>query len=164
MKLNLKARVIKQEGNLWGLRAEYWDSGSGAAGCIFFCPATRRWLVSFRSAHVMEPHTWGIWGGKLDGRETPLEAVKREAEEETGHSAEGIEFIPSYVYQDGSFKYRNFIAIVDAEFEPEMDWETEGFRWCKINEFPNKLHFGLKALYPYLVDFDKGYNNEEKQA
>ena len=108
-----------------------------------------------------EPHTWGVWGGKFDGNEGPLEAVKREVEEETGHSANGIKFVPSYVYKDGSFSYHNYIAIIEKEFEPQLDWETEDFEWCDINKFPKGLHFGLKALYPYLVDFDKSYKNEE---
>ena len=61
---------------------KYWDSGLGAAGCIFISKDTGRILLAHRSGRVLEPHTWGTWGGKVDEGESPTQAVVREIEEE----------------------------------------------------------------------------------
>jgi len=136
---------------------EYW--GHLGAGILPICKETKRLLVPFRSGYVLEPHTWGVWGGKIDlGEEDEYErtlsvdasveaAAKREFVEESEYDGE-IKLIPAYVYRDGSFAYHNFFGLVDYEFEPVLNWETESFKWMTYDELlalPKK-HFGLVAL------------------
>lgn len=90
--------------------------------------------------------------GALDGKERPKDAVKREVEEETSYKGK-YTVIPSFMFQKGDFKYHNFIIVVDEEFEPNLNWETENFGWFGVDEFPTALHFGLKSLYPYLKKY-----------
>ena len=133
--------------------SHFW--GSVGAGVLPVCPTTGRALISFRSAYVQEPNTWGVWGGKLDlenGDETEDDveiAARREFREETGFSGQ-LRLIPAYVFRakGGNFVYHNFIGIVSEEFEPELDWETEDFRWMTWDELNklNRKHFGLVEL------------------
>ncbi len=128
----------------------FW--GKAGAGCIFFARDTKRILLNHRSSYVEQPNTWGVWGGAIDGRETPLEAVKREAYEESGQRITNDQIIPIYVFHDtkSGFKYYNFIVTVDREFTPnipaESQWETSGWRWIDYGDWPKPLHFGVGAI------------------
>lgn len=109
--------------------------------------------MSYRSAYVNEPHTWGIWGGKLDDDEVQSEikdVVRREFREETGFDCNCFELVPLYIYQssDGNFKYYNFLGLFEDEFTPRLDWETEKFKWMTWDELMKlrPKHFGLKEL------------------
>lgn len=119
--------------------------GRAGAGCIFLAKDTKRFLISFRSGHVNTPHTWGVWGGAIDDGEDPTEAVKREIQEETGYVGP-TKLYPLYVYKDGTFRYFNFLAVVENEFKPRLDWETENYKWVDFGDWPTPLHYGLKSL------------------
>ena len=130
--------------------------GNMGAGILPYCQKTRRFLLSFRSKYVLEPHTWGIWGGKVDEEDMDniKDAAVRELQEETRYNDE-IFLLPSYVYQEKGFTYYNFIGIVREEFEPILDWEnendvieTEDYRWVTLDELLmiKPKHFGLNAL------------------
>ena len=128
---------------------KFW--GNTGAGGLFYCTKTNRFLVSHRSAIVNEPHTWGTWGGAIDDDETPVEAVKREVTEETKFKGK-YKLVPSFIFKSSNFRYHNFIIIVNKEFIPTLQWESKGYAWLKIDEFPkgDDLHPGLRAWLPYL--------------
>lgn len=122
----------------------YW--GNEAAGCIFIAKDTGRILLAHRSNRVkFEPNTWGTWGGKIDFEETPKETIAREVEEETGFS-EKYKINHLYTYEDGGFKYYNYIVVVPFEFTPQLNWENDNSKWVEYGEWPNPLHFGMEAL------------------
>jgi len=127
----------------------YW--GTIGAGIVPFCKTTKRFLVGFRSAYVLEPHTWSGFGGKLDiddGVDEEIdEAAIRELEEETCYSG-NIELIKGFVFKDKNFEYHNFIGIVDEEFKPILNWENEDYKWLSYHELLNleKKHFGLDVF------------------
>ena len=123
--------------------------GSAGAGCIFYAKATGRVCLSFRSALVLQPRTWGTWGGAIAEGEDFYDAARREVQEEAGFDGH-YELIPAYVFQKGDFRYANFIAVVEEEFTPDLDWETEAFAWFDLADvmtmMVQPLHFGLYAL------------------
>lgn len=125
----------------------FW--GNKGAGVLPFCSSTKRFLINHRSGYVNEPHTWGVWGGAIDSNEQPRQAVLRELREEAGYTGH-IELIDAYIFRSsgGGFTFYNFIGIVDEEFEPELDWESQGFEWIGYDDLLNKdnLHFGLESL------------------
>lgn len=121
----------------------FW--GSQGAGCVIMARDTRRFLIPHRSMHVEQSGTWGTWGGAIDANESPASAAKREVEEESGYKGH-IELVPLYIFVKGTFRYSNFLAIVDKEFAPKLDWETQGYKWVKFGEWPHPLHFGFKAI------------------
>ncbi len=127
---------------------KFW--GNLGAGVLPICKKTGRILVAYRSRYVNEPHTWGIFGGKLDeeyGEEDLQEVAKREFVEESGFNG-NVQLIPAYIYKAKGFEYHNFIGVVDDEFKPELDWETEKIQWVNFDEFVKLYpkHFGLKTL------------------
>lgn len=121
----------------------FW--GKQGAGCIILAKSTGRILLPHRSIHVQEPNTWGVWGGAIDSDEDPRSAARREAEEEAGYSG-SIQMIPLSVFSKGDFRYHNFLAIVEDEFQPRLNWETQGFVWTTLDDLPSPLHFGLKYV------------------
>lgn len=121
----------------------FW--GKQGAGCIFLARDTHRIMLAHRSEDVQEPGTWGTWGGAIDASERPLNAVEREVYEETGYRG-SLELAALKVFKKGSFEYHNFLAIVDQEFTPRLNWENQGFAWCAFGKWPEPLHFGLKNL------------------
>ena len=123
---------------------KYW--GNKAAGCIFLSKDTGRILLAHRSNEVdYEPETWGTWGGKIDGSETPAQAVEREVEEETGYT-DLFKLHPLYVFKDGEFEYHNYLVIVQFEFTPQLNWENDDSAWVEYGNWPKPLHFGMVEL------------------
>lgn len=122
----------------------YW--GDEAAGCIFIAKDTGRILLAHRSHRTgFEPNTWGTWGGKIDFEETPKETIAREVEEETGFSGK-YKINHLYTYEDGNFKYYNYMVIVPFEFTPQLNWENDNSKWVEYGEWPSPLHFGMESL------------------
>lgn len=132
-------------------RTGFW--GKQGAGCLILAKKTEEFLpsgkilVPLRSSAVLQPNTWGVWGGAIDSDEDPKIAAKREVEEEAGYRGDA-EMIPLAVFKSNNFKYYNFLAIVETEFRPRINWETRNYRWVTFDELQElePLHFGLKYL------------------
>lgn len=122
--------------------------GKQGAGAIIKSSKTGRYLLALRSDEVMEPNTWGIWGGKIDSDEVPVEAVLREIDEELGNITiiNKPKLLYTYHDKENDFKYYNFLIIVKDEFKPDLNWEHNDAEWFSLDKFPKKLHFGLKEL------------------
>lgn len=138
---------------------KFW--GDEGAGILPICNTTGRILVAMRSDAVNEPNTWGIFGGKIDhNEEPPIEAARRELMEESGYVGK-LDIHPAFVWvsPDKTFKYSNFIGVVDHEFDPEYDWETAYAEWMTLQEFlsAEPKHFGLKALISNSLDLIKKF-------
>lgn len=121
----------------------FW--GKQGAGCIIIAADTGRILMPLRSRAVLEPGTWGTWGGAIDSNESPANAARREVQEEAGYHGH-FELEPLYVFKSGTFRYYNYLAIVDNEFEPRLDWETEKAEWFTLDQLPRPLHFGIAGV------------------
>jgi 8-oxo-dGTP pyrophosphatase MutT (NUDIX family) len=125
----------------------FW--GNIGAGVLAFCTETERFLLDHRSEYVNEPHTFNVYGGKVDERvEEDLEqTVRREFEEETGYMGR-IKLISLHVFRTKGFEYHNFLGLIEHEFKPINSWESQGHVWVTWEELlaiPNK-HFGLSHL------------------
>jgi 8-oxo-dGTP pyrophosphatase MutT (NUDIX family) len=125
-------------------RTGFW--GKQGAGVIFLAQNTGRLLIAHRSRQVEQPGTWGTWGGAIDEGEDPETAARREAVEEAGHRVAILRMLPLFVYRKETFRYSNFLAVVEHEFTPRLGWETQGYRWCAFGEWPHPVHFGLQAV------------------
>lgn len=125
-------------------RTGFW--GAAGAGCLIIARDTGRICIAHRSQEVEQPGTWGTWGGAIDQGEDPKIAAAREVQEEAGYHGK-MSLIPLYIFSHPSgFKYYNFLAVVDREFTPQLDWETQGFVWVEFGDWPQPLHHGLVSL------------------
>jgi len=123
----------------------FW--GRAAAGAIVAARQTGRVLIAHRAEGTLQAGTWGTWGGAVDEGETPEQTVRRELSEEAGYSGT-FNSTPLYVFEHSSgFRYSNFLITVEHEFEPQLNWETQGFGWFIFGDWPDPLHFGLENLF-----------------
>lgn len=136
-------RALEQTG-FWGKRA---------AGCVFLARDTGRYMFALRSPYVQEPNTWGTWGGALDDKETPQEAVLREIKEECKYYGK-VDLEPLHMFSHPSgFKYHTFLAVVDREFVPVLDHENSDYRWVNRGDWPGPQHPGLKDVLKKLQTY-----------
>jgi 8-oxo-dGTP pyrophosphatase MutT (NUDIX family) len=118
-----------------------------AAGVLFLAKDTGRCLMQLRNSDKRFKHTWGFFGGMLESNETPFEALQRELIEEIGFMPELAKLNPIDVYQskDKNFYYYSFVAVVEAEFIPQLNDESAGYAWVNIGNWPQPLHQGAKS-------------------
>jgi 8-oxo-dGTP pyrophosphatase MutT (NUDIX family) len=132
--------------------AERW--GRRAAGFLIFAKDTGRMLLTLRSGGVVEPHTWGLPGGRCEEEDTDeRDCAIREFLEET-HCPETVTgpSEPIYVFREPGFAYHNFIGYVEHEFKPVLDWENDDFGWFAPGVLPSPLHFGTRQLFEEVGD------------
>ena len=119
----------------------FW--GKQGSGCLVLASDTGNLLVAHRSDVVLQPNTWGTWGGAVDLGEDPETSMLRELKEEAGYSGEITSIIPMYKFKSGSFVYHNYIVVVPSEFVPKLDRETQDYIWCGLDAIPRPKHSGL---------------------
>lgn len=120
--------------------------GARGAGCVVIARSTGRMLLPLRSEWVLEPGTYGVWGGAVDPGLSPEEAARRELRQEAGIDVDVIEPLLVFAPEGSTFRYHNFLAVVDDEFDPVLNDETESVVWATLDDLPSPLHFGLEAL------------------
>jgi 8-oxo-dGTP pyrophosphatase MutT (NUDIX family) len=125
---------------------DYYESIKlrGAAGVFFASRKTRRILLAHRSDSVDMPRHWGGFGGAIDEGETAEECVRREIEEEAGWKG-SYELHPVFCFKSPTFRYQNFVAFVDEEFRPRLNWENTDAQWFDIKGLPHPMHPGMIA-------------------
>jgi len=117
-----------------------------AAGVVFLAKDTGRCLLQLRNSDKRFKNTWGFWGGMIERGETPYECIQRELEEVIGFVPELKKLNPIDVYQskDRNFYYYSFVAVVDNEFIPKLNGESDGYAWVDIGVWPQPLHNGAR--------------------
>lgn len=129
-------------------RTEAGHWGREGSGILF--STGEKILLLLRSPGVDKGGTWGIPGGAIPFDDDgvflePYKSAKNEVDEEIG-------FVPphrvfsKYVFRDGDFKFTTYLASVDTEFEPRLNWESVAWRWASADEIPSRLHPGVAAL------------------
>lgn len=113
------------------------------SGALFYCLETSRFLLLHRTKAGKE--CWGLVGGKLEGKESPWEGLRREIDEEIGLSVDIIKSIPleTFISNDEHFRYHTYLCIVRNEFIPILNAEHNGYSWASIENWPKPLHDGL---------------------
>jgi 8-oxo-dGTP pyrophosphatase MutT (NUDIX family) len=88
---------------------------------------------------------WHCVAGALEAGETYSEAAARELLEETGLAAAPVDLGRSYDYDIEGWEAHYtpgaervhvecFLADAPADWEPELDWEHDAYRWCGPDE------------------------------
>lgn len=144
----------------------FW--GDEASGVLPIALDTKRILIGLRSSDVLEPHTWGNFGGAIglddwgedEEKLSPKENALKEMSEELGGFNSNMDLIDAYVFKSDSFRYYNFIGVVEKEFEvkrSDLNWEVDDVRWVTFEELLKlePKHFGLKKLIEESSDIIK---------
>lgn len=129
----------------------------GAAGLLVIHTddaGTSRYLLQHRSDQVQHGLTWGIPGGALAHRESPIEGALREADEEMTPLL--LELEHRFTYTDDHDGWAYHTVVMDSLTMPELvgGWETGpgGFRWAPEPEIGHmKLHPGFAATWHHIV-------------
>lgn len=122
-----------------------------AVGVWFYSTSTDRYLYLLRN-DPRHPNTWGLPGGKVDGNETLIDAIKRECAEEMGLVPVYEKLIPleKFTSADGKFVYHTFFCTIANEFIPTLNEEHNGWAWISAGSWPKPLHPGLWST----INFD----------
>ena len=95
---------------------------------------------------------WHCVAGALEAGETYSEAAARELLEETGLAAAPVDLGRSYDYDIEGWEAHYtpgaervhvecFLADAPADWEPELDWEHDAYRWCRPPEATALLYW-----------------------
>ena len=119
-----------------------------AAGALFVSRKTKRLMLQLRSEKTSASGQWAFVGGMVRPDETIVTGLTREMVEEIGEVPQVIKSFPLDVYHsgDGKFNYYSVLIIVEDEFIPELNDESNGYCWVKIGQWPKPLHQGAHAL------------------
>ncbi len=139
------------------MRAEEFTEPQ-AAGCIIVARDTGRWCLQQRSEAVTDPGVWSTWGGGREPGESVTRCVRRELAEESGYQGP-VRLEPV----DSNSMYATFLAHVPYEFEPELNSESQDYRWSEPDDLPEPLHPGLQQTLGMLSEnFADGKNPGRK--
>ncbi|MEN7343157.1 MAG: 8-oxo-dGTP diphosphatase MutT [Pseudomonadota bacterium] len=93
----------------------------------------RRFLIAERSASVHGPGFWEFPGGKIESRETPIAALRRELNEELGIT---IADAKPALQKQHTYKERTvelYFFVVDDWDGAPIGVEGQPLKWCDID-------------------------------
>lgn len=133
--------------------------GGGFIFCL--CPKTHRILLGKRGLDTTwHPDEWFTFGGTLEDGETPRETAIREFYEETKLTPDKYKISEDWIYraqdvdEKGNTHYIHiFLGVMDGELFPEIDFESQDWKWFSINDIPK-----LKA-HPILFEIFSDTNS-----
>jgi 8-oxo-dGTP pyrophosphatase MutT (NUDIX family) len=78
--------------------------------------------------------------------EEPIDTLLREIFEEAGFEADphDVHWMPTFF--EGKFRFYNAIVHVQEEFIPTLNEESDDYKWVKLGEWPEPLHYGARFL------------------
>jgi lipoyl(octanoyl) transferase len=107
-------------------------------------------VVLRRGAEVLVAHRspaqgayWHAIAGGVEPGESEAEAAARELEEETGLAADVGEIRHAYLYD--RTRVSCFLVDVPAGWEPTLDDEHDGYRWCSVGDAQHLMRFADAA-------------------
>jgi len=128
---------------------------SVGVGALFYSQQTKRYLFLLRNGQKHNGH-WGLVGGKVEKKETVIQALSREITEEIG-SVEYKKIIPleHFTSDNSNFEYHTYLINVDKEFVPDLNHEHRGYAWTHIEDHPRPLHPGVWRTFNFQSVLDK---------
>jgi 8-oxo-dGTP pyrophosphatase MutT (NUDIX family) len=81
------------------------------------------------------PGYWGFFGGGIEGRETPEEAVRRECLEELCYQLENPLLVMRHKFSDKAYSGVKYVFIEPYDARKKLvQKEGQGLRWVGIHE------------------------------
>ena len=82
---------------------------------------------------------WHLVAGGVEEGETYADAAVRELREETELEVSVDPLDRPFVYE--GIAVESFLAEAPAEWEPTLDWEHDGYRWCTREQAVELLYW-----------------------
>ena len=99
----------------------------------------RRFLLQHRCAKAkLLPHYWAFFGGSIEAGETPLEAVKRETQEEISYALKAPRFVLEKDFSENGHMFVYIEKFEGSKQELQLK-EGQGFDWYNKTEMRNLL-------------------------
>ncbi len=131
------------------------------AGALFKLPDSRL-VLQRRDGHGKSPHKLGVFGGRLEGGEGPLNGVMREISEETNLDVSRLHFKPLTIIEtsnqglsDEEVRVHIYeVDLTDADFEV---YEGVGSEIHQLADLMNRddLDYYFQILVTQLVEAQK---------
>ena len=118
------------------------------AGVMIISAKTNNILFLLRSELESAPNLWAFPGGMVDDGETIEDAIRREIWEEIGYNLDETPITEIYVNSTNApkFTYHTYVAIVENEFEPRLNFEHTAFIWSDVRNAPVPRHLGVDIV------------------
>lgn len=129
------------------------DESFRGAGIVLIAPDNTV-LFTLRSESCDNPNTWCFPGGQQDGNESPQETAIRETCEEAGYISKDPKPFSTYTAKDGK-KFYLFKSPVKHKFTPKLSDESTEFIWASLDNPPEPLHYGVKAVLDKIMKKNK---------
>ena len=115
------------------------------SGALFYAINTKRFLLLQRTDFKTRG-MWGLVGGQARFTESAFEGLKREIQEEVGHTSRFKKIIPLEMFtsNDLKFYFHTYLIAIENEFVPKLNKEHSGYAWCNFECWPKNLHAGLR--------------------
>ena len=117
------------------------------AWTLIYCYRTSKFLLGKRSHLVHKPGLWNFFGGHLEPGESPLTAVLRELDEETGLTPAVGELLPlgnsnfrELGYAAGVREFHYFVMFTERELTPRLGPEHSLSRWFAATAIPRNIN------------------------
>jgi len=120
------------------------ETHTEGCGALIYSKSTNRYLFLLRNKSK-HSGSWGIVGGKMKIKETVIQGLVREIQEEIGIDYTNFKFIPleTFTADNRKFVYYTFLLGIESEFVPTLNDEHRGYCWVELNDHPKPLHPGL---------------------
>lgn len=139
-----------------------------AIGCLLYDVNKDMVVLQQRSSTSSYPLTWGLWGGKIETNETPVEALRRELSEEIGFvpNMEMVKPIDVFVSEDGNFVYYSYLVMVQDLPKITINArETNDSVWLPFDSVLKiDLHPHTKTTIKKKKAIIRGFINDTKKA
>lgn len=87
--------------------------------------------------------TWAFPGGKIEDGESPEQAARREAQEETGNTPGTLAQID--LTHGNNVEFTTYQSRSNSMFQPVLNEEHDDYMWGELDNLPDNLHPGVAA-------------------
>lgn len=145
---------------IYDAQPEDFNPKVSVAACFIECG--NEVLFVKRAAHVSQPGTWAIPGGKVEKTETPEQTITREIQEECEFSLQNLEFVHTvYIrYPEYDYIYHMFKAVFGVKPKVTLDRDNDAYEWLTRSQ-ANALEAQNQLILDEMPCIQRVYGDNE---
>jgi ADP-ribose pyrophosphatase len=106
---------------------------------MIICIKNKKILLTKEFRLGLKKNTWGLPGGHIDNKETPILCAKRELLEETGLKVQNIYFLYNYTRNGNYFCGKDFIFYTNNFKKIKKEEKDIKIKWFTKNQVVKKI-------------------------